>query len=245
MMKPIWAAVIALMMAGAANASEITFGRGETGHLFFPQDADDAPAVLLLHDWSGPSEKMQLEAQRFADQGYVVLMPDMFAGKSPATPEAARALMMHEDIDAQRIRLKRTITDALTYLSVRPSVDADDIALVGFDFGATVALKAGMEGLNVDAVVAFEPLPNLLAKVGPVDFENADMPILTHFAETQADGAPIQFLEQELVAQNKANKVYHYPIVDPGFSITTDGQYDAVAAKLARKRTLDFLDKNR
>ncbi|MEQ9693581.1 alpha/beta fold hydrolase [Shimia sp. SDUM112013] len=246
MTKVLMAAVVLLMtgVSAMAGPTEVRFGHGDNGYMLLPEMPGRAPAVVLLHDWRGPTAPMLEEAQGFADRGYVVLVPDLFEGKRPATPAAAQAMIMHEGLDAKRLRLSRVLSDALTYLSVRPGVDAGNIALVGYDYGAAVALKAGQEGLGFDAVVAYDPSPELLEKAGITSLDQSGVPVLAHISSKEDTAQPVGLFSAASETPQPDTKVYQYPTRQAAFLSGDTGPYDAAYADLARQRTLEFLGRN-
>ena len=69
-----------------------TGGRSVSGALALP-DAEQAPAIVLIHEWWGLNDQIKSVATEFANLGYVALAVDLY-GKPPVTdPQQARALM--------------------------------------------------------------------------------------------------------------------------------------------------------
>jgi uncharacterized protein len=133
---------------GAAGGGRVTFqSQGETivGRLFPAAfGSGPAPAVVII----GPEtyQKEQAPAQyapHFAALGYTALIFDpRFRGESGGEPrcyESPRAKI--EDVGA-----------AFDYLSERPDVDAERLALLGICFGASYALRAAADDPRVQAL---------------------------------------------------------------------------------------------
>ncbi len=54
------------------------------GYLAAPNDPGPHPAVVVIHEALGLNDSMRDTAQRFADEGYVALAVDLFAGRNRA-----------------------------------------------------------------------------------------------------------------------------------------------------------------
>src|SRR3712207_4791021 len=140
------AVALALNLLGVPNA--LAEGRTETfvsdgvpvtAEWFSPAAAPGAksPAVLLLHGADGMSraETYRFGAQALAAAGFHVVLIRYFerTGDTRANWSSLRQ-------DAPL--WLETIRDALTYVSRRPDVDANRLAVVGFSLGASLALAA-------------------------------------------------------------------------------------------------------
>jgi carboxymethylenebutenolidase len=71
--------------------------------------------------------------------------------------------------------------------------------------------------------------------------EQPKCPVMLHFGERDAH-IPVASVE-EFKKAHPTLPVYLYP-ADHGFNCDQRGSYDAAAARLARERTLAFLEKN-
>src|SRR5262245_66235989 len=62
--------------------------------------AGEGPGVLVLHAWWGLTPFFKQVCDRLADQGYVGLAPDLYAGRTTTDPAEAEALLGAADMDA-------------------------------------------------------------------------------------------------------------------------------------------------
>ena len=134
------------------------------GELYRPTGEGPFPAIVLLHPCSGrlPVEIERAEAQRYTALGYAVLAVDSFGARGIADGCAGGGASVDVVMDAY---------GALLHLATLPFIDSDRIAVVGYSFGATVALSAvefdGPERLfdrQFAAAIAYSPsCPDKLA----------------------------------------------------------------------------------
>src|SRR5579872_2259781 len=95
------------------------------------------PAVIVIHAWWGLNDWIKEQTQKLADQGFVALAVDLYAGH--VATEASTAMDL-------RMGLKdevavRDLQAAFDYLMTRKDVDRDHIGAIGWDMGGGYALK--------------------------------------------------------------------------------------------------------
>src|ERR1700733_12987512 len=113
-------------------------GKPLPGVLTVPDGADGpVPALLMIYEIAGMSDEMRRVARDLAAEGYVVLIPDLFA-RGPVKPLCIAATIRTmtrgagpalDDLEAAR----RWLVD-------RPEVDAERIGTIGFCLGGSFAL---------------------------------------------------------------------------------------------------------
>ena len=64
-------------------------GQSVQGYLAEPANPAAAPGVVVIQEWWGLNAQIKGVAERYAEAGYVALVPDLYRGKS--TVEAAEA----------------------------------------------------------------------------------------------------------------------------------------------------------
>lgn len=109
------------------------------------------PAVLLIHEWWGLNQNMARMAEQLAADGYVVLVPDAFRGRQAVRVPGAlmvRALTPQHQID-------RDLDRALQRLLAVEDVDPQRIAVAGFCFGGTQAMRIAVRTEEVRATAIF------------------------------------------------------------------------------------------
>ncbi|TVR74748.1 MAG: alpha/beta hydrolase [Spirochaetaceae bacterium] len=109
------------------------------------------PAVLLLHEWWGLNKDISYLSEQLAADGYVVLVPDLLRGRLSVTIPGALFQMLTTSAD----RIDRDLDRAFLRLRDVPEVDPDRIAVVGFCFGGTQAMRLGMRNEELYATAIF------------------------------------------------------------------------------------------
>lgn len=139
-----------------AEAKVIKYSSGEKsfeGH-FFPSKGKKSPGLVLIHNWMGVTKETEKQALRFQKLGYNVFAADIYgAGIRPQNPKEAgdESSKYKKDRSLLRERVKLAITE----LKKQPSVDGDNIAVLGYCFGGTAAIEAARSGEHLKAVISF------------------------------------------------------------------------------------------
>ena len=111
------------------------------------------PAVLVIHDWTGVGEYVQVRCQMLARLGYVAFAPDIYGRDvRPQGDEAARvAGEYYGNQPLMRARAQAGLQQLLT----QPGVDAEQVAAIGYCFGGSAALALAATGADIAGVVSF------------------------------------------------------------------------------------------
>ena len=137
---------IAMMASAQAAVKEepVTYTDGETtmkGFVVY-DDATQAkrPGIVMVHEWWGITPHIHNEAKKFAEQGYVAFIADMYGdAKTADNPKDAGALsgsvMKDPKVMEQRFNAARE------QLAKQPSVNPQRIGAVGYCFGGAVVLN--------------------------------------------------------------------------------------------------------
>lgn len=138
--------------------------------LLVPEDAQDAPGVVVAHGFAGSAQLMRSFALALADAGQVVAVPDL-----PGHGRNPRPLPTGDDGAA----LVAAVDAAADLLRARPEVGADAIVLLGHSMGSGAVLQAALRAPDrIAGVVAVSPTdapvtasepPNLLLLAGELE----------------------------------------------------------------------------
>ncbi|MGJ8671313.1 dienelactone hydrolase family protein [Rubritalea sp.] len=124
------------------------------GFVATPENAKDAPAVLVVHQWMGLTDYEKNRCRQLADLGYVAFAVDIYGkGVRPANKgEAGKQAGKYKgDRELYRSRLNAGLAEALKI----EEVDADRVTAIGYCFGGTGVLELARSGADVDGVVSF------------------------------------------------------------------------------------------
>ena len=77
--------------------STISFNRpdGQTANAYLakPANPENAPAIVVIQEWWGLNAQIKTVADRLAEAGYQVLVPDLYRGKLALEENEANHLM--------------------------------------------------------------------------------------------------------------------------------------------------------
>jgi carboxymethylenebutenolidase len=209
-------------------------GKTTRGYLAGGDAAGSQPGLVLVHEWWGLNEHVKDLTRRFAEQGYVVLAPDLYDGASTKDPEEAGKLMQGLD----KAKALDTLNGAVAYLQGLPAVDGENIGVTGFCMGGTYALLLAAHNKSVKASAPF------YGDV-PTDDELKDLsaPVLFIGAENDfwITKEKMDRLDEGLKNYGKEGEVKVYEGVGHAFfNDTRPEAYDKDAAEDAWRRVTRF-----
>jgi carboxymethylenebutenolidase len=212
------------------------FDGGDTdGYVSTPKQGS-GPGVVVIQEWWGLVDHIKDVCDRFADEGFVALAPDLYHGKTTKSPDEAGKLMMAMRID----EAERDLGAAVQYLLTLDSTTSRKIGVVGFCMGGALALYTATKNKSIGASVVFyggHP------KVKP-DLPNLNAPVLGLYGEKDRSVTPdlVRELERQVKDLGKQIEVKIYAGADHAFFNDTRPQvYNAEAATDAWQRTIAFL----
>jgi carboxymethylenebutenolidase len=201
--------------------------------------AASTPGMVVIQEWWGMNDQIRGVADRLAQAGYRVLVPDLYRGKSTVEAEEAHHLMTglnFGDAASQDVR------GAVQWLKQ----GGGKVGVTGFCMGGALTVLSLTMVPEADAGVIWYGYP-------PIEYVNAaaiKAPVLAHWAEQ--DGpfpiAGVDTLEAKLAEAQVAYTGHRY-LAHHGFANeTAQGpgriamtQYDAAWAQVAWDRSLRFL----
>lgn len=195
------------------------------------------PGVLVLHSWWGLNPFFKDLCDRFSDNGFVALAPDLYDGKVASTAQAAKALRAQATA-SRRVPAYKMLIAAISYLSHHESVSSKRIAIVGFSMGGHWALwLAQRPDLPIAATVVF-----YAARSG--DFTRSNSSFLFHFAENDewVSSSSVKKLRRNLQVAGRNVSYCSYPGTQHWFFESDRPEaFHREAAASAWTRTLEFL----
>lgn len=219
---------------------QVTFasnGGTAEGYLAVPIGGS-GPGVIVIQEWWGLVPHIMDLADRFADEGFVALAPDLYHGVKVdnSEPDEAGKLLMGLAMD----QAAKDIAGAARYLASRPETTSDRLGVVGFCMGGSLALWSATLAPEVGVAVGFYPaLP--WERMSPTWSSYAGKHAAIHAAEgdggSSAEG--IQTAKRAIEAAGGSVEVHDYPGTQHAFvNDTRPGIYDADATKVAWDRVI-------
>jgi len=208
------------------------------GYLAVP-DTGRGPGVVVIPEWWGIVPHIESVVERLAAEGFVAIAPDFYRGAATTEPDEAGKLMRGLQIAAVAADLVATAD----HLERSGLLDAPRVGAMGFCMGGGLALLAPTVSPHIDAAVAFYPAvpwPDYHPLWANYDGRAA----LIH--ECEADiprtGADIERYAREINGHGGQATVETYPgTAHAFFNDDRPEVYDAPAAALSWRRSLDFL----
>lgn len=208
-------------------------GKTISGYYAAPEAGDKAPGMVVLQEWWGLNDQIKGVADRFAEEGYRSLVPDLYRGKVALDVAEAEHLASRLDFgDAAT----QDIRGALQHLKR----GGTRVGVIGFCMGGVLSILAAARTDDADAAISWYGLPS----EGSMEPGNIKIPLQGHFALRDQHFTPAQVdaLETKLKDAGVNFEFYRYE-ADHAFGNETGANYDKEAAKLAWQRSLDFLAK--
>ncbi len=206
---------------------------GETSAYVALPDVKTDKALILIHEWWGLNDHIKDVANRYAQEGFIVVAPDLFRGKVTSDPAEASKLMhglaIEDGLD--------TIRNAIMTAKEKYNISA--FGITGFCMGGTFALRAACEvdGLSLKASAPF---------YGDIPEENVlkNLKIPTVFISGKRDQwiTPEKVSEMEKIASkyNLPLESIKYDADHAFFNNTRPEVYDEISAKDAWQKVLKF-----
>jgi carboxymethylenebutenolidase len=209
---------------------KIPASTGDTsGVLFVPAGDAKAPGVVVIQEWWGINEQIQAAAQRWADAGFLAIVPDLYHGEVAANADEAGRMMKALDFG----KAVQEIGAAVAYLREHPR-STGKIAVSGYCMGGALSFAAAVNVRGLAAVVPYYGLP------GDLDWSKVDAPVQAHFA-AHDDWATVAGAQQIKDAVKGPMELHVYDAQHAFCNERRPEVYNADAAKLAWERTLTFV----
>lgn len=196
-----------------------------------------APGVVMFEEWWGLDQRIKETADRLASSGFNIVVPDLYRGRSAATPDEATHLSKGLDFgDAST----QDAAGAANFLREKGS---QRVGVMGFCMGGALAMLAAMHGGEFDAVSTWYGYPP--AEAG--DPARIRVPVQGQWALDDGHFTieGVDAIEQKLKAGNVDFEFHRYD-AKHGFYNTGShgkgglGHYSREHAETAWQRTVDF-----
>jgi carboxymethylenebutenolidase len=191
--------------------------------------------LVVAQEIFGINSHIRNVCDGFAADGYLTIAPALFdryqrgfeVGYTPDDIAKGRELKMKAGIDA-------ALKDVAAARDLIAS--AGKVAIVGYCWGGYVAWMAACRLTGFACAIPYYG-GGMLEAIG----EHPKCAVIAHFGERDS-GIPIEGV-RKFAAAHPEIQVYTYA-ADHGFNCDQRGSYDGASAKLARERTLSFLQQH-
>lgn len=201
--------------------------------------AGSGPGVIVLQEWWGLVGHIKDVVDRFAEEGFTALAPDLYGGESTDDPDTAGKLMMALNM----AETEKVLRGAVGRLLADEATSSSKVGIVGFCMGGQLSLYAACVNEKIGACVDYYGIhPN----VNP-QLENLNGPMLGFFAEhdAYANAETVNALSEKLRAVNKQHEFTTYPGTNHAFFNNDRSQvYNQNAAEDSWKKMVSFFRAN-
>jgi carboxymethylenebutenolidase len=214
-------------------------GSTATGYLSVPAGGP-GPGLVVIQEWWGLNDQIKRTADRLAEAGYAVLVPDLYHGRVVGfhePDEAGKAMMaLDEGRAAQELR------GAVDYLLSSGEAKGEYVGTVGYCMGGALAITLAASHDKVRTVVCFYGVPS-----PETDLSKIAGAVLGHFGDHDEYASPeeVRKLAERLSAAQVSHTFHTYPGGHHAFANEDRPEvHDAEADKLSWDRSLEFLRQN-
>ena len=213
------------------------------GYLAIPASGS-GPGVVVIQEWWGLNDQIKEVCDRYAEEGFVALAPDIYRGAqaSYTEPDEAGKLMMALNIE----QAAKDMGGAISALLANDAVTSKKVGVTGYCMGGALALL--LATLRPDDVGAVVPYYGVLVwpAVQP-DWSKLTAPVLGHYAEDDDSASPeaVAKLDAELTRLGKEHEFFTYPGTEHAFTNHHRPEvHHAEHTDTAWRRTIEFLRAN-
>jgi len=234
----LFGATAALGAGGAAVTYQVD-GQPYEGYYISP--SDQAPLVVLIHDWDGLTDYEVKRANMLAEMGYAVFAADLFgAGVRPTEVKDKR---QHTgELYKDRKKMRALLNGALDTARAK-GARADNAVAAGYCFGGAAVLEWARSGAALKGFATFHG--GLKTPEGQ-SYANAKGEILVMHGTADTAITMDQFaaLAQELETAGVAHEMITYSGAPHAFTVFGSPRYRETADKRSWQRFGEFLADN-
>ncbi|PYS98619.1 MAG: hypothetical protein DMF63_15190 [Acidobacteria bacterium] len=125
-----------------------TANRATSGYVALPENSTQK-AVIVVQEYWGLNDHIKDIADRYADEGFIAIAPDLYRGRVAANPDEAGKMMQALKLEDGLDIIKNAVETA------RAKYDLSHFGITGFCMGGTYALRAACELEGFSAAAPF------------------------------------------------------------------------------------------
>lgn len=206
------------------------------GYLARPEGSAKLPGLIVIHEAFGLNDDIKNITNRLAEQGYVALAVDLFAGRNRVMCMFRLfGGMMFNSLEHAGIQ---ELKAAMDFLSAQPGVDAGRLGAIGFCMGGSLAIAWSCTDDRLKAIAPFYSM-----NPRPIEAVKRACPVVGSYPERDLTTAAGKKLEEALSESKIPNDIKIYP--GAGHSFFNAGRsFNPEAADDAWKRVLGFFSQH-
>lgn len=167
------------------------------------------PAILIVHDWMGPSAFTRKKAEQLADEGYIAMAVDIY-GRDLRPKNEEQAKEASSKFFNDRALFRKRIRAAYDALIKMDAVNAKKVVVMGYCFGGTGALELARSSVPLAGTVSFH---GILTNSNPEDSTPIKGPVLILQGQEDPFVTPdqVQAFKDEMNKRHAEYEVIEYP----------------------------------
>lgn len=226
-------------LAFGATGSSVTYqvnGQSYEGYYITP--SNQAPLVLLIHDWDGLTDYEIKRAHMLAESGYAVFAADLF-GVGVRPTEVTDKRQHTGELYKNREKMRALMKGALDAAKEKGAKIENAVA-VGYCFGGAAVLELARSGADLKGFVSFHgglntPEGQNYAKT------RGEILIMHGSADSNITMDQFAGLARELESAGVAHEMITYGGAQHAFTVFGGNRYQEDADKKSWKRFTEFL----
>ncbi|MDN3611380.1 dienelactone hydrolase family protein [Vibrio ostreicida] len=221
-----------------AGESKVYNVNGNDYEGYWAKVSDDAPLVLLVHDWDGLTDYEMKRASMLNDLGYNVFAADLF-GQGVRPTEVKDKKQHTGELYQDRNKLRALMQGSMDYAMTLNGRQVDPVVM-GYCFGGAAVLESARAGMKAKGFVTFHG--GLKTPQGQ-SYQQTKAPILVLHGTADSAISMTQFatLASELEAQNIDHEMITYSGAPHAFTVFGSERYRQQADQKSWQRFTEFL----
>ncbi|QDV73165.1 dienelactone hydrolase family protein [Botrimarina mediterranea] len=183
-------------------------GRTIECFLAYPERADKAPAVIVIHEIFGLTDWVRGVADQLAENGYIAIAPDLISGTGPnggGTEDLGSGDAVRRAIrDLPNDQIDGDLDAAAAFVKSLPACDGT-ISVAGFCWGGTQSFRYATHNADLKAACVFYGS-------GPTDVAKINCPVYGFYGEN--DNRVNSTIDESKRLMAAAGKTYEPVIYD-------------------------------
>ncbi len=246
-MKPLQYIIFALLLLALPAAAFGAMGNAVTYRIdgqayegYYVSPSDQAPFVMLIHDWDGLTDYEVKRADMLAELGYAVFAIDLFgAGVRPTEVKDKR---QHTgELYKDRGKMRALMVGALNWAKNR-GANVGNAVVMGYCFGGAAVLEMARSGADVKGFATFHGGLKTPERQG-YSITRGQILVMHGTADTAITMDQFAALANELEAAGVPHEMITYGGAPHAFTVWGGDRYREDADKKSWKRFTEFLDK--
>jgi|ERR1043165_6383311 carboxymethylenebutenolidase len=215
--------------------------------IVYPERADKAPVVIVIHEIFGMSDWVRATADQLAAEGFIAIAPDLLSGKGP-DGGATDSMNSGEVGEAIRKLKPEEVTSRLNAVreyGLKLPAAAQKVGCIGFCWGGSQSFRYACEQAKLGAaVVCYGTAPMKDGKPDTELLSKIQCPVLGLYGGNDARvTATVAPTDEAMGSLKKTYEHEAYEGAGHGF-VRQHAGANAEAAKKGWERAIAFLKKN-